>query len=162
MPETKFSAQRRQNFFVKARGSRRNFSNIAFSSLLLCYCILHSVPNEKGSLRDRRKSHTGSRGQYSHFLCLHGKLFVHSKWTTFSTQSFSRCSSSSSSSLIRSKFYFFKNLLCAFNSFQPMKNSYFPLRYKLSRVALGAQEAQLRNSWFATTWQGGPVGRSIQ
>ena len=49
------------------------------------------------------------------------------------------------------KFYFFKNLLCAFNSLQPMKNSYFPLRYKLSRVALGAQEVQFRNSWFATT-----------
>ena len=52
---------------------------------------------------------------------------------------------------IRSKFYFLKNLLCAFNSLQPMKNSYFPLRYKLSRVVLGAQEALLRNSWFATT-----------
>ena len=49
--------------------------------------------------------------------------------------------------------HFFKNLLCTFNSLQPMKYSYFPLRYKLSRVALGAQEAQLRNSWFATTWQ---------
>ena len=49
--------------------------------------------------------------------------------------------------------HFLKNLLCTFNSLQPMKYSYFPLRYKLSRVALGAQEAQLRNSWFATTWQ---------
>ena len=119
MPETKCSAQRRQTFFVKARGSRRNFSNITFSSLLLCYCILHSAPNKTGSLRDRLidVNHTRvQEGSSSHFLCLHGKLVVHSKWTTFSTQSFSRYSSSSSLSLIRCRFYFFKNLLCAFNS----------------------------------------------
>ena len=57
-----------QTFFVKAHGSRRNFSDITFNSPLLCYCILHSVPNEKGSLRDRRKSQTGSRGQYTLFF----------------------------------------------------------------------------------------------
>ena len=75
MPETKFSAQRRQTFFVKAHGSRRNFSDITFNSVLLCYCILHSVPNEKGSLRDRRKSQTGSRGQYTLFLFYKNVVF---------------------------------------------------------------------------------------
>ena len=37
--EAKSSPQRRQTFFVKARGSRRNFSNLIFNSLLHCYCI---------------------------------------------------------------------------------------------------------------------------
>ena len=123
------SAQRRQTFFVKARGSRRNFSNITFSSLLLCYCILHSVPNKTGSLRDRRKSHTSSRGRYSHFLCLHGET---------RRPPFSRCSSSSSLIRCKSKFYFFKNLLCAFNSLQPMKNSW-PGRRNRSCAILGLQ-----------------------
>ena len=87
---------------------------------------------------------------YSHFLCLHGT-------TSSSTASERRFRPSPCQGAvrrrrrIRSKFYFFKNLLCAFNSSQPMKNSYFPLRYKLSRVVLRAQEALLRNSWFATT-----------
>ena len=89
---------------------------------------------------------------YSHFLCLHGN----SSSTASDRERRFRPSPCQGAvrrrrRRIRSKFYFFKNLLCAFNSLQPMKNSYFPLRYKLSRVVLGAQEALLRNSWFATT-----------
>ena len=98
---------------------------------------------------------------YSHFLCLHGN----SSSTASDRERFrpSPCQGAvRRRRRIRSKFYFLKNLLCAFNSLQPMKNSYFPLRYKLSRVVLGAQEALLRNSWFATTSQGGPVWRSTQ
>ena len=99
---------------------------------------------------------------YSHFLCLHGN----SSSTASDRERRFRPSPCQGAvrrrHRIRSKFYFLKNLLCAFNSIQPMKNSYFPLRYKLSRVVLGAQEALLRNSWFATTSQGGPVGRSTQ
>ena len=48
-PRIEFSTQRRKNFFVKAFGSRRDFSNITFNSLLHCCCILHSIANKTGS-----------------------------------------------------------------------------------------------------------------
>ena len=41
----------RQTFFVKACGSRKNFSNMTFNSLLHCYCIAFDINANKTELR---------------------------------------------------------------------------------------------------------------